>query len=62
VDTDPTALALTQEGKFIQNRLRGTSGVNGWAIQQMNSLTDLGIFGVGGGPPVDNSALGLAVC
>jgi hypothetical protein len=61
VDSDPTALALTQEGKYIHGFLRGTSGVNGWAIQQKNSLTDQSIFGVGGGLPVNNGALGLAV-
>lgn len=46
----------------IYDLLRGTGGVNGWAIQQNGSLADLGTFGVGGGLPVNNEASSFAVC
>lgn len=60
IDSNPTDLALTGDGKYIYDLLRGTGGVNGWAIQENGSLVDLGTFGVGGGLPVNNGASGLA--
>ena len=60
VNSNPTDLALSGDGKYIYDLLRGTGGVNAWAIQDNGSLADLGIFGVGGGLPVNNGASGLA--
>lgn len=60
INSNPTDLAMSGDGKYIYDLLRGTGGVNGWAIQDDGSLADLGTFGVGGGLPVNNGASGLA--
>lgn len=60
LNSNPVDLALSDDGLFIYDLLRGMGGVAGWKIKQDGSLDSLGVFGVGGGLPVNNGASGLA--
>ncbi len=59
LNSTPVDLALSDDGLFIYDLLRGTGGVGGWQIMQDGSLDSIGVFGVGGGLPINNGASGL---
>ncbi|KAH8801734.1 hypothetical protein F5884DRAFT_807696 [Xylogone sp. PMI_703] len=61
IDSNPVDLAVTPDGTFLYNLLRGTGAVTGWKINNNGILTELGVFGEGQGLPVNNGASGLAV-
>ncbi|KAK5017483.1 hypothetical protein LTR39_001520 [Cryomyces antarcticus] len=58
--SNPVDLAMSDDGQFLYDLLRGTGGVEGWQIEQDGSINSLGVFGVGGGLPINNGASGLA--
>jgi len=59
-DSEPVDLAFSADSHYLYNLLRGTGGVAAYRVEVNGSLTPLGIFGVGGGLPVNNGASGLA--
>ena len=58
--SNPVDLAISDDGQFLYDLLRGTGGVEGWKIERDGSINSVGIFGVGGGLPINNGASGLA--
>ncbi|KAK5989323.1 hypothetical protein PT974_10838 [Cladobotryum mycophilum] len=59
--TEPVDLALSSDGAYLYNLLRGGGAVVGWKIQSDGSLKSVGgLFGKGQGIPVADGASGLA--
>jgi 6-phosphogluconolactonase (cycloisomerase 2 family) len=59
-DSEPVDLGLSNDSHYLYSLLRGTGGIAAFAIDREGELEQLGIFGVGGGLPVNNGASGLA--
>ncbi|KAF2092356.1 putative isomerase YbhE [Rhizodiscina lignyota] len=59
IDSNPVDLAVSADGAFLYDLLRGTGAVQGWAVENDGSLRNLGVFGRGQGLPVNNGASGL---
>lgn len=59
--SQPVDLALSSDGRYLYNLLRGSGAVAGYEIQQDGSLKQVGgLFGKGMGLPVMDGASGLA--
>ncbi|CAM1500400.1 Fc.00g095620.m01.CDS01 [Cosmosporella sp. VM-42] len=59
--SEPVDLAISSDGRYLYNLLRGTGAVAGWKIQEDGSLQDIGgVFGEGQGLPANDGASGLA--
>lgn len=60
-DSQPVDLALSGDGKYLYNLLRGAGAVAGYEIQEDGSLKEVGgVFGKGQGLPAFDGASGLA--
>lgn len=59
--SQPVDLALSSDGKYLYNLLRGYGSIEGMAIESDGSLTQLGDFGRGQALPPNNGVSGLAV-
>jgi 6-phosphogluconolactonase (cycloisomerase 2 family) len=61
VGSEPVDLALSADGKYLYNLLRGSGAVAGFQIQADGSLKEVGeLFGKGKGLPAMDGASGLA--
>ena len=58
--SQPVDLALSSNGKFLYNLLRGFGSISALAIESDGSLNDVGKFGQGQGLPPNSGASGLA--
>ncbi len=58
--SQPTDLGFSADTRYLYNLLRGTGGIAAFRVEANGSLTQLGLFGVGGGLPVADGASGLA--
>ena len=59
-NSQPVDLALSSDGKYLYNLLRGFGSITMSAIESNGSLSSVGVFGQGQGIPVVNGASGLA--
>ena len=59
--SEPVDLALSSDGKFLYNLLRGYGSITAHAIENDGSLNRIGMYGQGQGLPANNGASGLAV-
>jgi 6-phosphogluconolactonase (cycloisomerase 2 family) len=58
--SQPVDLAVSSDGKFLYNLLRGFGAIAALAIESDGSLSSVGTFGQGQGLPPNNGASGLA--